>query len=168
MIIVSLLLLKMDKKYIRKAMQRILCMLLLKDVLNSMKRKLPPIIRRLLLILYHIMKELILGKLSLQDRKIKKRKDIIQLLQQRNVSITIFSLSIKNRQLILPRPDNKLSIGRFLKKTKRTPVYNNLHIDIKNIRNPTTVNPLKTYIKLRVSINSTRLASKETIFHRIR
>lgn len=168
MIIVNLLLFKMDKRYIKKGILKILCMLLLKDVLSSFRRKLRRIIRRLRLILFRIMRELILAKLSLLGRKIKKRKDTIQLQQHRNVSITIFSLSIKNRQLILPRPDNKLSIGRLLKKTKRTTVHNNLHIDLKNIRNPITVNPLKTHIKLRLSINPTRLASKETIFHRIR
>lgn len=79
MIIVSLLLFKMGKKYIRKGMLKILCMLLLKDVLSSIRRKLRLIIRKLRLILYRIIKGRILGKLSLLGRKIRKRKDIIQL-----------------------------------------------------------------------------------------
>ena len=79
MIIVNLLLFKMDKRYIKKGILKILCMLLLKDVLSSFRRKLRRIIRRLRLILYRIMRELILAKLSLLGRKIKKRKDIIQL-----------------------------------------------------------------------------------------
>lgn len=90
--------LRRGKRFTKRVILKIICMLLSKAVLSSWKINKHLTILKLWSTLSHIMKDPILEMLSLWAKGTRKLKDIILPLQHRNVSYLLFSLSFENRQ----------------------------------------------------------------------
>lgn len=91
-------LLRRGKRFTKRVILKIICMLLSKAVLSSWKINKHLTILKLWSTLSHIMKDPILEMLSLWAKGTRKLKDIILPSQHRNVSYLLFSLSFENRQ----------------------------------------------------------------------